>query len=211
VPVCDLNGDGKPDFVAVISQEHETVVAFLNDGGGRFRTETIYAAPDPAFGSSGIQLVDLNGDGRLDVLSTNGDSLDASILHPSHGVRWLENRGTYPFTDHRLAAMPGVQGAVAADLDADGLLDVVAVSLLPAKSFPQRDKLGLDSVVWLRQTAPGRFARHPLEKGACDHVTCAVGDVLGDGRPHLVTGNYYLHDPPANADAVTIWRSVAPK
>ena len=32
VPVADLNGDGKPDFVAVISQEHETVVAFLNDG-----------------------------------------------------------------------------------------------------------------------------------------------------------------------------------
>src|SRR5262245_35681097 len=27
VPVADLNGDGKPDFVAVISQEHETVVA----------------------------------------------------------------------------------------------------------------------------------------------------------------------------------------
>ena len=33
VPVADLNGDGRPDFVALISQEHETVVAFLNAGG----------------------------------------------------------------------------------------------------------------------------------------------------------------------------------
>ena len=82
VPVCDLNGDGKPDFVALISQEHETIVAFLNEGDGRFRKETIYTAPHPAFGSSGIQLVDLNGDGRLDVLYTNGDSLDSHHLQP---------------------------------------------------------------------------------------------------------------------------------
>src|SRR5205085_3877206 len=26
VPVADLNGDGRPDFVALIAQEHETVV-----------------------------------------------------------------------------------------------------------------------------------------------------------------------------------------
>ena len=39
VPVVDLNGDGRPDFVAVISQEHEKVVAFLNRGTpGSFRT-----------------------------------------------------------------------------------------------------------------------------------------------------------------------------
>src|SRR5262249_15801998 len=63
VPVADLNGDGRPDFVALISQEHETVVAFLNAGKGRFRPEVIYTAPHPAFGSSGIQLVDLDGDG----------------------------------------------------------------------------------------------------------------------------------------------------
>src|SRR5690349_7173358 len=32
--------------------------------------ETIWTAPHSAYGSSGIQLVDLNGDGKLDVLST---------------------------------------------------------------------------------------------------------------------------------------------
>jgi hypothetical protein len=210
VPVCDLNGDGKPDFVALISQEHETVEAFLNEGGGRFRKETIYAAPHPAFGSSGIQLVDLNGDGRLDVLYTNGDSLDSHHLRPDHSVQWLENRGTFPFVPHALTTMPGVMRAVAADLDGDGLLDIVAVSWLPRDRFPERAKLGLDSVILLRQTAPGRFARYWLEKGSCDHATCAVGDLMGDGRLHLVTGNHYLTNPPPQADAITIWQNVTP-
>jgi hypothetical protein len=210
VPVCDLNGDGKPDFVALISQEHETVVAFLNEGGGRFRKETIYTAPHPAYGSSGIQLVDLNGDGKLDVLYTNGDSLDSSILHPFHGVGWLENRGTFPFVPHALTTMAGVQRAVAADLDGDGRLDVVAVSWLPGHNYPDRDKLGLDSVILMRQIAPGQFARYSLETGSCDHPTCAVGDLMGDGRLHLVTGNHYFENPPPDADAVTIWQNTTP-
>jgi hypothetical protein len=211
VPVCDLNGDGKPDFVALISQEHETIVAFLNEGGGRFRKETIYTAPHPAYGSSGIQLVDLNGDGRLDVLYTNGDSLDSEFLRPDHGVQWLENRGTFPFVHHPLTTMPGVERAVAADLDGDGLLDVVAVSWLPRNNHPERDKWGLDSVILLRQTAPGQFARYSLEKGSYDHPTCAIGNLMGDGQLHLVTGNHYFTDPPPEADAITIWQNVTPR
>ncbi|MFN9375349.1 MAG: FG-GAP-like repeat-containing protein [Planctomycetaceae bacterium] len=38
VPTVDLNGDGHLDFIALISQEHEVVEAFLNDGTGSFRT-----------------------------------------------------------------------------------------------------------------------------------------------------------------------------
>jgi hypothetical protein len=107
--------------------------------------------------------------------------------------------------------MPGAERAVAADLDSDGLLDVVAVSLLPRDKFPERARLGLDSVIVLRQTAPGQFARYWLEKGSCDHPTCAVGDLMGDGRLHLVTGNHYFNDPPPQADAITIWHKVTPR
>jgi hypothetical protein len=208
VPVADLNGDGRPDFVALISQEHETIVAFLNEGGGRFRKEAIYRGPHPAYGSSGIQLVDLNGDGKLDILYTNGDTLDPPyLLKPYHSIQWLENRGNRIFVPHHLASMYGVERAVAADLRGRGQLDIVAVSYLPAEGFPQRDQQGLDSVILLEQTAPGQFVKHTLETGRCDHFTCAVGDLYGDGKLHLVTGNFFLTRSQADADAITIWKN----
>jgi hypothetical protein len=207
VPVCDLNHDGKPDFVALISQQHETVVAFLNEGGGRFRKETIWAAPHPAYGSSGIELVDLDGDGDLDVLYTNGDVLDKPyLLKPYHGVQWLENRGTFPFTHHPLTPMYGVHRALAIDVDGDGRKDVVAVSFLPADAFPQRkDK---DAVILLHQEAPGRFVRYSLEKGTCDHVTCAAGDVFHTGKTDLVIGNFLKI---TDGDAATLWKNLLPR
>ena len=139
VPVIDLNGDGKPDFVALISQEHETVVAFINEGGGKFTPKTLYQAPHPAWGSSGIQLVDLNGDGKVDVLYTNGDILDEPYLwKPYHGIQWLENKGNLEFEYHRIADMYGVHNAVAANITGGPLPDVLAVSFLPADKFTDR-------------------------------------------------------------------------
>jgi hypothetical protein len=211
VPVADLNGDGNPDFVALISQEHETVVAFLGDGTGRFRKETVYTAPHPAYGSSGIELVDLNGDGKLDVLYTNGDSLDPPfLLKPYHGVQWLENRGGFPFRHHTLAPMYGVTRAVAADFTGRGRKDIVAVSLLAAEAFPQRKELQLDAVILLEQTAPGEYVRHSLETAACDHFTCAAGDLYNDGTTHLVTGSFSLTGEFTIDRAVTIWENGGP-
>jgi hypothetical protein len=205
VPVADLDRDGRPDIVALISQEHETIVAFLNDGKGSFRNETIYSGPHPAYGSSGIQLVDLNGDGRLDVLYTNGDIMDPPyLLKPYHGIQWLENRGSYPFVHHPIAAMYGAHRAVAADFRGTGRPDILAVSYLPPDRFPQRKTLGLDAAIYLEQTEPGRFVRHALETVRCDHLSCVAGDIFGTGRIDLVTG-YFVYGP--SAEAITIWRN----
>src|SRR5262249_13646310 len=157
----DINGDGRPDFVALISQEHETIVAFLNQGNGQFRKETIYTGPHPAYGSTGIQLVDLNSDGKLDVLYTNDDSMGPPhLLKPYHGFQWLENQGGFPFVHHPITPMYGVHRAVAADFQGNGKQDIVAVSLLPGDLFPQRKERDLDAVIYLEQTATGEFVRH---------------------------------------------------
>jgi hypothetical protein len=207
VPVGDIDGDGKPDIVALISQEHETIVAFLNTGSG-FRKETIYTGPHPAYGSSGIQLTDLNGDGKLDVLYTNGDSLDPPyLLKPYHGIQWLENRGKFPFEHHQLTSMHGVMRAVAANFTGRGGKDILAVSYLSAEEFPQRDKLQLDSIILLEQIGPGKYERHTLETSACDHFTCAVGDLFGDGIPHLVTGSFGFSEDRKIEGGVTIWHN----
>src|SRR5262249_20622661 len=150
---------------------------------GRFQKRTLYRAPHPGYGSSGIQLVDLNGDGKLDVLYTNGDVLDPPfLLKPYHSVQWLENKGDLQFTHHPLTQMYGVHRAKAADLDGDGDLDILAVSFLPEGNFKERKERKLDAVIVLEQTARGVFARHSLETESCDHVSCAVGDIFGSGR-----------------------------
>ena len=165
---ADLNGDAKMDFVVLLAQEYETVLAYINKGSGDFSFDqkVIYAAPHPNWGSSGIQLVDLDNDKDLDVLLTHGDTFDDGIVKPYHGIQWLENTGSYPFVEHTLAQMPGVHRAQAADLDGDGDLDVVAAALLAGGS--DVDETLLPALVWLEQTTPG-------------HV-CPAHDRDGDSR-----------------------------
>ena len=206
VPVADLNGDGKPDFVALFAQEHEAVVAFINEGGGKFRQQTLYQSPDPSYGSSGIQLVDLNGDGQLDVLYTNGDILDDPFLFkPYHSVQWLENKGNLRFEHHPLTPMFGVHRAVAGKLLGSSRPDIVAVSFLPHDKFPERSQRNAAAIVVLEQIAPGQFERHVLATVDCDHVTCALGDVYGTGRLDIVVGNF---SSIATDHPVTIWKNV---
>jgi hypothetical protein len=205
VPVADLNGDGKADFIALIAQEHEVVVAFINEGGGNFRKKTLYAAPHPGWGSSGIELVDMNGDGKLDVLYTNGDILDEPYLwKPYHGIQWLENRGELNFEHHRIADMYGVHNAVAVPVAGKKWPDVLAVSFLPADKFPERGPRKADAVVLFEQVAPGRFERHALATESCDAVVCAAADLYGTGRYDLIVGNF---SSPIATEPVSIWRN----
>ena len=197
IPV-DLNGDGKMDFVALISQQFEHVLAFINRGAGKgFRAETIFRAVVPVWGSSGIDLADMDKDGDLDLLMSNGDSLDDFTVRPFHGVRWFENTGEYPWTQHDIATMPGVHRAQAIDMDGDGDLDVVCAAFLPNAEHPafqllerQGSLAPFTSLGWLEQTKKGVFVAHPLETGTLTHTTLDAGDFDGDGDADIVTGNF---------------------
>ena len=189
IPV-DLNHDGKMDFVALLAQEHEMVVAYINQGDFKFEQKIIYQAPHPNWGSTGIELVDLDKDGDLDVLMTHGDTFDDGIVKPYHGIQWLENTGTYPYVEHTIATMAGVHRAVAVDLDGDGDLDIVACALLAAGS--DVDETTLPALVWLEQTKPGVFVKHTIEMGTPRHATLDVGDIDGDGLPDIVTGTFSI-------------------
>ena len=207
VPTVDLNGDGRLDFVALISQEHESVEAFFNDGAGDFQRAAIFVAGEPAFGSSGIELIDLDGDGDLDVLHTNGDTFDSTHLKPFHGIRWIENLGNASFAVHHLTAMPGVHRALAADLDGDGDLDIAACALLPEKLLGPGAEFQLDALIWLEQTAPGRFARHSLLRGKCHHPAMELGDFDADGRIDIAVGGFSIT---SSLPQVTVWWNHGP-
>lgn len=190
VPVTDFNGDGRPDFVALISQEHESVVAFLNSGNLKFEPRLLDQAQDPAFGSSGLEMVDLDRDGDLDALITNGDSFDSYYIKPAHGVQWLENQGDLKFVRHNITPMPGVHRALAGDLDGDGDLDIVAVSFLPKELRAQQSDTDFDSLILLEQTQPGTFERYRLESGKCQHTSMELADLDNDGDLDLAVSNF---------------------
>lgn len=204
VPVADLNGDGLADFLTLISQEHETIEAHMNLGGGQFERKVIYTAGDPAYASSGIEVVDLDGDGDLDVLYTNGDTFDDHLAKPFHSVQWLENEGSFPFTHHHLTSMPGAYRAVSGDIDLDGDMDIAAVALI---SRPESLKEGtasemhgedwesrFDGVIWLEQTEPGKFIRHRVMAGKCVWGSCELIDIDQDRDLDLVLGRFIQDD-----------------
>jgi hypothetical protein len=200
VPTADLNGDGRLDVVALFSQEHETVVAYLNLGSWQFEPSEIYKAADPAFGSSGIQLIDLDGDGDQDVLYSNGDTFGSAHLKPYHAIHWLENRGMFPFSAHTVTNMVGVQRALASDLDGDQDQDIVAVGFMPENLVALPELTKHDSVLLLEQIKPGEFVRHSLERGRFHHAALSLTDVDRDSDIDIVVGNFLMlagaHAPP---------------
>lgn len=203
VPPVDVNGDGHLDFVALISQDHESVEAFINDGKGNFSKQVIWAAPDPAYGSSGIELVDMDQDGDLDVLYTNGDSFDRGPK-PYHSIQWLENQGAYPYEHHHLCTMPGVLNAKAADFDQDGDMDVVACALLAKPVNEKLSTLDLSSVVMLTQTEPGKFEPSKVEGRSHHHISLEIGDFNGDQRTDIAVGTF-LREGGENPDLIMWW------
>lgn len=207
-PVTDLDGDGDLDIVALISQEHETIVAFLNNGQGDFEKHTLFQADNPAFGSSGMELVDLDKDGDIDVLFTNGDTLDTLQLRPSHGVHWLENRGSLKFEHHLLAALPGAVRAIAADLDHDGDTDIAAVALCPGVLRHQARPDVLDTIIWLEQTGPALFERHVLGRFEVGHMAIAAGDFDGDDDLDLAVGEFSAFAPGSRRWFTIFWNQL---
>jgi hypothetical protein len=206
VPPCDLDGDGRIDVVALISQEHELVEVLLNQGDGRFCPHPLWTAPDLTFGSSGIELADLDQDGDMDIVYSNGDAFDNMFVNPSHGIQWLENQGGMRFAYHRLTDLVGAYRARVGDLDLDGDLDILAAAWLPEQVKPPNvSTSNLPTIVCLEQTAPGVFARHTLETGTPQSVALELADFDNDGDLDFAVGAMRPNFREAASTWLAIW------
>ncbi|MCH1498409.1 MAG: FG-GAP-like repeat-containing protein [Akkermansiaceae bacterium] len=192
LPICDLDGDGRLDFIALVSQHHESIYAYLNRGPGNFEPHLLYRAPHANWGSVELELVDLDQDGDLDLLYAHGDTLDDEIPKPYHGVSWLENRGSLEFHEHPLTKLYGAYAARAGDFDGDDDLDIAISTFLPfvGKNHPAGKQI--ESLIWLEQKDGMKFQRHSLEASKPYHPCLATSDLDGDGRDEIIYGNMTL-------------------
>jgi hypothetical protein len=202
VEVVDLDRDGDLDIAALVSQEWEEVYGFVNDGRGQFEPLLLWGSTNDDFGSSWLTAVDLDKDGDIDFLYSNGDAFDYAPPsgRPWHGVQWLENTGQLKFDLHRLADFSGASSPQAADLDGDGDLDVAVVSAYNAWDDP-----AAQSLVWLENDGRMRFALHDAANTPTHLVTLGIGDLTGDGRPDLVTGGMHISRPYDRMSRITMW------
>ncbi len=202
-PVADFDGDGAVDFAALISQEWEEVHWFRNLGSGQFRDAIVWGSTNEDYGSSGLEVADVNRDGKPDLIYTNGDGFDYAVRgpHPWHGIQWLENRGNGNFMFHRVGNLPGAYSPCAADLNGDGYMDLLAVSCFADESNPN----AVSMMAWLNDGqenfTPVVLAHRPFQ-----FVTAAVGDLDGNGIPVIVTGGFHALPPFEQLSNITLWR-----
>lgn len=213
IEIADINLDGRPDMIALLAQEHERLIAYLNQPDGSMKAHELFRAPHAVWGSSGFQLLDFDGDNDLDVLMTNGDMMDGPTIKPYHCVSWLENLGELKFEPHVLAELPGAHRAEAVDLDGDGDFDIVACTLVPQGTDQQAPKQNASvppAMIWLEQTSPGQFEFHVWQRGPGRYPTLVTGDFDGDNKPDVALGIGLWEKPrdgTADLDGIELWLS----
>jgi hypothetical protein len=175
---------------------------FAGDGAGHFRDRVIYGSTNKDYGSSGLSIADLNGDGKPDILYTNGDGFDYATpgARPWHGVQWLENLGDGKFAFHRVGDFPGCYSPVAVDLNGDGRPEIVACS-----GFNDWNDKNAVSLMAFENQGANVFVPRPLAHAPTHLVVVKAGDLFNDGRVELVTGAFMFYPPYDRASRVTLW------
>jgi hypothetical protein len=196
----DMNGDGRVDLLGTASAGNQ-VVWYENPGDPihqPWRKHWIDSPQRPIHGHP----VDMDGDGDVDVVLALGHSGPGLLPDPGdHQVVWYENLGSAtapgPWQRH-LICDSFIQGfeAVAADLDGDGQMEVVATAWGPTGQIALFSHAGDPRGPWSKQL---------LKENWANANTVFIADLDGDGRLDIVAA------AERGSNEVRWWRNEGPE
>ena len=167
-PVSVTTGliDKDRNLDVVVANNNKTVSVLFGNGAGAFYKPEIYTVGS---GPESVKLVDVNGDGKPDIILVDVHSNTVSVLL---------NDGTGTFGSAKTYHVgSGPTGLIVADLNGDGKLDLAVTNIND------------DTVSVLLGDGDGGFGdSHTFDTGD-QPVAIAAGDMNGDRKIDLVTAN----------------------
>jgi hypothetical protein len=183
--VGDFNNDGWPDLMVLFGTGDEGLWLFTNDHKGGFTSRNLLHFP-PVYGSTSFQLVDINHDGKLDLIYTCGYNFrDSRILKPYHGLYIFTNQGDWNFKQSYFYPIDGCTKAIATDFDGDGDIDIATIAF-----FADLKNKPAESFIYFEQDKSMTFKPHAIP--VSNYGRWMSMDTISNshGKPDIVLGNY---------------------